>query len=123
MQKKLLIVEDDKFLGEIYQHQFDKYGFATKLVEDGEEAVKQSTQEKFDCVLLDIMIPKMDGIRVLESFKANPKTKDLPVVVLSNLGQEEIIKKALSLGARAYIVKSLYTPDQIVTEVKSLLGV
>jgi CheY-like chemotaxis protein len=68
------------------------------------------------------MIPKIDGLEVLKRLKSNQATKNLTIVVLSNLGQEEIIKQAMASGAKAYIVKSLYTPEQVVAEVRSILG-
>ena len=123
MAKKILIVEDDKFVSELYNHQFKKYGFEPTVAGDGETAVNFLNSEKFDAVLLDIMIPKIDGIEVLKRIKANSSTKKTHVVILSNLGQDELIKQALQLGAKAYIIKSLYTPDQVVAEIRSILGV
>ena len=123
MEKKILIVEDDKFVAELYEHQFTKQGFLVKVAMDGEAALAAVGGEKFDLVLLDIMIPKIDGLEVLKRLKADPAKKDIPVVILSNLGQEELIKQALQTGAKAYIVKSLYTPTQVVAEVRSILGV
>jgi DNA-binding response OmpR family regulator len=123
MENKILIVEDDKFVAELYEHQFTKQGFVVKVVGDGEAALYSVGAEKFSLVLLDIMIPKIDGLEVLKKMKANPAIKDIPVVILSNLGQEELIKQALQTGAKAYIVKSLYTPMQVVAEVRSILGV
>ena len=118
----LLIVEDDKFVRDLYQHEFEKNGFETKLAEDGELALKAVKETKFDCILLDIMIPKVDGLELLRKIKADSDTKKTPVVVLSNLGQDEIIRQALQIGAKAYIVKSLYTPDQVVKEIRGLIG-
>ena len=123
MAKKILIVEDDKFVSELYNHQFKKYDFESKVAGDGETAVNLINSEKFDAVLLDIMIPKIDGIEVLKRIKANSSTKKTHVVILSNLGQDELMKQALQLGAKAYIIKSLYTPDQVVAEIRSILGV
>ncbi|OGY21203.1 MAG: hypothetical protein A2126_02550 [Candidatus Woykebacteria bacterium GWB1_45_5] len=123
MEKRILIVEDDKFVAELYEHQFTKQGFLAKIAVDGEAALAAVTAEKFDLVLLDIMIPKIDGLEVLKRLKADPAKRDIPAVILSNLGQEELIKQALQIGAKAYIVKSLYTPTQVVVEVRSILGV
>jgi len=123
MPKKILIVEDDRFVSELYDHQFAKAGFVTKVAGDGEVALAAVKGEKFDAILLDIMIPKVDGLEVLKRLKADPATKDITVVVLSNLGQDELIKQALQIGARAFIIKSLYTPNQVLAEVRSILGV
>ena len=123
MENKILIVEDDKFVSELYEHQFTKQGFVVRVAGDGEAALNALGSENFNLVLLDIMIPKIDGLEVLKRMKANTATKEIPVVILSNLGQEELIKQALQTGAKAYIVKSLYTPTQVVAEVRSILGV
>ena len=121
MANKILIVEDDDFVSELYDHQFSKSGFATSLAGNGEAALDLIKKEKFDVVLLDIMIPKIDGVEVLKRLKADANTKDMAVIILSNLGQDELIKQALQIGAKAYIIKSLYTPDQVVAEVRSIL--
>ncbi|MEX0621661.1 MAG: response regulator [Candidatus Woykebacteria bacterium] len=123
MAKKILIVEDDNFVSELYTHQFSKHGFDTKTAADGEAALNSIKEEQFDVVLLDIMIPKIDGLEVLKQIKSSSSTKKIDVIVLSNLGQDELIKQALQIGAKAYIIKSLYTPAQVVAEVRSILGV
>ena len=93
------------------------------LASDASQGLHIIKKDKPDLILLDIMIPKIDGLEVLKRVKADPAKKDTPVVILSNLGQEELIKQALQTGAKAYIVKSLYTPTQVVAEVRSILGV
>ena len=118
----LLIIEDDKFVRDLYQHEFEKNGYDVVVAEDGELALTAVKEAKFDGILLDIMIPKIDGLEVLKKIKADSNTKNIPVVILSNLGQDEIIRQSLQLGAKAYIVKSLYTPDQVVKEIRSLIG-
>lgn len=118
----ILIVEDDKFVRDLYQHEFEKSGYDVKVAEDGEIALKKVKESKFACVLLDIMIPKLDGLEVLRRLKEDSSTKNIPVVILSNLGQDEIIRQALQIGAKAYIVKSLYTPGQVVNEISGLIG-
>lgn len=122
MAMNILIIEDDMFVRELYQHEFQKDGYSVKVAEDGEEGLKKIDEEKYDGILLDIMLPKVDGLDVLKRLKENSKTKEIPVVILSNLGQDEIIKRALEIGAKSYIVKSLYTPDQVVAEINSLIG-
>ena len=123
MNKNILIVEDDSFVSELYDHQFNKYGFDTKIAPDGETALDLVKKNKFDAILLDIMIPKVDGLEVLKRLKADSATKNTHVIILSNLGQDELIKQALQVGAKAYIIKSLYTPAQVVAEVRSILGI
>jgi len=119
----ILIVEDDKFVRDLYQHEFEKSGYDIKVAEDGEIALKAVKESKLDCILLDVMLPKLDGLEVLRRVKGDSATKNIPVMILSNLGQDEIIRQALQIGAKAYIVKSLYTPIQVVAEVRSVLGV
>ena len=123
MSKNILIVEDDSFVSELYDHQFKKFGFNTQVASDGETALDYVKRSNFDAILLDIMIPKIDGLEVLKRLKANSATKDVLVIILSNLGQDELIKQSLKVGAKAYIIKSLYTPAQVVAEVRSILGV
>jgi len=118
----ILIVEDDRFVRDLYQHEFEKSGYDIKLAEDGEIALKAVKESKFDCILLDVMIPKVDGLEVLRRIKEDSATKNIPVMILSNLGQDEIIRQALQIGAKAYIVKSLYTPNQVVNEIRGLIG-
>ena len=118
----ILIVEDDRFVSDLYQHEFEKSGYDIKLAEDGEIALKVVKESKFDCILLDVMLPKLDGLEVLRRIKEDSATKNIPVMILSNLGQDEIIRQALQIGAKAYIVKSLYTPSQVVNEIRGLIG-
>ena len=118
----ILIVEDDRFVRDLYQHEFEKSGYDIKLAEDGEIALKVVKESKFDCILLDVMFPKLDGLEVLRRIKEDSATKNIPVMILSNLGQDEIIRQALQIGAKAYIVKSLYTPNQVVNEIRGLIG-
>ena len=118
----ILIVEDDKFVRDLYQHEFEKSGYDIKVAEDGEIALKVVKESKFDCILLDVMLPKLDGLEVLRRIKEDSATKNIPVMILSNLGQDEIIRQALQIGAKAYIVKSLYTPSQVVNEIRGLVG-
>ena len=118
----ILIVEDDRFVRDLYQHEFEKSGYDIKLAEDGEIALKVVKESKFDCILLDVMLPKLDGLEVLRRIKEDSATKNIPVMILSNLGQDEIIRQALQIGAKAYIVKSLYTPSQVVNEIRGLIG-
>ena len=118
----ILIVEDDKFVRDLYQHEFEKSGYDIKVAEDGEIALKAVKESKLDCILLDVMLPKVDGLEVLRRIKEDSATKNIPVMILSNLGQDEIIRQALQIGAKAYIVKSLYTPSQVVNEIRGLIG-
>lgn len=119
---KILVVEDDQFLRDLYSELLTEEGYSVELASDGEEGYHKANGGGFDLVLLDIMLPKIDGLEVLRRLKANPpKVNNGPVVLLTNLGQDAIIKEGFSLGATGYIIKSAMTPDQVLTEVKVFL--
>src|SRR5438105_9836477 len=122
MNKKILIVEDDEFLAEIYKRELERESFDVEVVVNGEAGLTALTEQNFDLVLLDIMLPKTDGLSVLEHIRKDPKTAKVPVVMLSNLSQDSTVKQALSLGANGYLVKAEYLPPQVVTEVKKYLA-
>lgn len=117
----VLIVEDDSFVAELYEKQLGFDGFTTAISKDGEEAIKFLGKEIPKAVLLDIMLPKVSGIEVLRFMKNDPKLKKIPVVILSNLGQDEIVNEAIGLGANSYLVKANFVPEQVVKEIKNLL--
>ncbi len=120
--KKILIVEDDQFLREFYQELLQTEGFLIDVAADGEIASQKIYQGGFNLVLLDIMLPKKDGLQILRDNKTNPPQKaNGPIVVLTNLGQDAIIKEAFQLGAAGYLVKSALNPDQVLSEVHGYL--
>ncbi len=119
---KLLIVEDDQFLREFYQELFMGEGYQVDVASDGEIAFKKITENKYNLILLDIMLPKKDGLQILRELKAAGKMPGLRVVALTNLGQDIVIKEAFDLGAEGYMIKSALNPDQVLTEVKSYLS-
>lgn len=119
--KKILLVEDEDFIRDLYNRQLTKAGFNVKTAIDGNTALEILKQEKFDLMLLDIMLPGMNGLQVLREYKTqNPQSQTI-TILLTNLGQEAVIKEGFELGAQAYLMKASYTPDQVVTEVKSAL--
>lgn len=120
--KKVMIVEDDEHIAKVYQVMFVKDGIDTSLARDGEEAVKKITSEKPDLILLDLMLPKKDGFGVLEDIKKNPALAKIPVIVLSNLGQEKDQERALALGANEYLIKVNYPIQYIIDKVKGYLA-
>src|SRR3990167_9256772 len=113
-QTKVLIVEDDKFLSELISTKLDKEGFNIALAGDGETGLKKAEEFKPEIVLLDIMLPGMDGFEVLEKLKASPELKKIPVIILSNFGQESKVERGLQLGAVDYLVKANFTTGEIV---------
>lgn len=120
-QKKILLVEDDEMIRELYARQLMKAGVNIKAVASAEDGLEALKTDSFDVILLDIMLPGMNGLQMLREFKLkNPNSKTV-VILLTNLGQESVIKEGFDLGAQAYLIKTSYTPDQIVTEVKNIL--
>lgn len=122
LMKKILIVEDDKFLRDLLERKLKKEEFTIETAIDGEEAVNKINSWLPDLILLDLIIPKIDGFEVLRQTKSKPATKEIPVVILSNLGQQEEIEKGLNLGAVDYLVKAHLTPDEIIAKIKKILG-
>jgi two-component system, OmpR family, response regulator ResD len=120
--KKILIVEDDQFLREFYQELLQGEGFQVDAAEDGEVGLTKAKLGGYSLILLDIMMPKKDGLQVLRELKlAPPSTPNGPIVVLTNLGQDVIIKQCFEMGAIGYLIKSSMNPDQVLTEVHSYL--
>lgn len=118
---KILLVEDDPFLLDMYSTKFKEVGFDISLAQDGELALIKAQEELPDLVLLDVVLPKKDGFEILKALKSNQHTAAIPVIMLTNLGLEEDIKRGLELGAQGYIVKAHFTPTEIVAQVKGIL--
>ena len=121
LAQKILIVEDDKFLRDLIQQKLNKEGFATVVAIDGEEGVRMAQAESPHLILLDLILPGIDGFEVLKRLKEDQKTSSIPVIVLSNLGQKEDIEKTLKNGAEDFMVKAHFTPSEIVTKIRSTL--
>jgi DNA-binding response OmpR family regulator len=119
MAKKILLIEDERLLLEMYVSRLEKAGFEILSAEDGDMGLKIAQEKIPDLILLDIVMPGMSGYDVLKELKTNPSTKDIPVIVFSNLGQEEEIKKGLALGAEDYIVKTSVTPTELLEKIES----
>ncbi len=122
--KKLLIVEDDQYTRDLYVEILEEQGFFVENAADGEEGYKKIFHGGYDLVLLDLMLPKMNGLTILEKVQkeTKPMHPNRMIVVLSNLGQETTITKAMELGARGYMIKSDYTPSQVIVKVKEYLA-
>ncbi|NCS32397.1 response regulator [bacterium] len=118
----ILVVEDETFLRELYEELLVGEGYKVTTAVDGDDAIQKASETKFDITLLDIMLPKKDGLTVLEELNSNKTLDQLgKVVFLTNLGQDAVIKKGFDLGAVGYLIKSAYTPDQILNEVSAYL--
>ena len=118
---KILIVEDDPLISRLYEKIFTFEKYEVSLAPDGQEGLDKARLEKPTLILLDIMMPKMNGLQVLERLKADPETKKIPVVILTNLAGEKDAETALTKGAVKYIVKSEHDPKQITDMVKEIL--
>ena len=118
----ILLIEDDEFLRSLIGKKLSSEGFSISMAVNGEDGFRKAGEVKPDMVLLDLILPVMDGFDVLSKLKGDEATKSIPVIVLSNLDQKEEIDKALKLGAMDYIIKAQFTPDEIINKVKNILG-
>ncbi|PIS34360.1 MAG: response regulator [Parcubacteria group bacterium CG08_land_8_20_14_0_20_43_9] len=118
MQEHILIIEDDKFLRELISRKLLSDGFKIEEAIDGEEGLRKIEEVKPDLILLDLILPGLDGFEVLERIKDNPSTSAVPVLILSNLGQRDEIERGLKLGAVDFLVKAHFTPEEIVDKIK-----
>ena len=121
MAKKILVIEDDKFLRGLISQKLSKEGYEIVEAVDGEEGLTKASKEKPDLVLLDLILPGIDGFEVLEKLKDNTETKEISVVILSNLGQREEIERGLRIGAVDFLVKAHHTPLEIVEKIRTFL--
>ena len=119
--KKILLIEDDPFLIDIYTTKLEDSGFSVEVATEGEAGLKKLRKEKFDLLILDIVLPNVDGWEVLEEIEKEEKFKNLKIIVFSNLGQKEEVEKGLNLGAVKYFIKAHYTPSEAVEEIKKTL--
>ncbi|OGM73955.1 hypothetical protein A2382_04870 [Candidatus Woesebacteria bacterium RIFOXYB1_FULL_38_16] len=106
----------------MYSEKFKIEGFTTVIAEDGEKAINLILELNPSFILLDIMLPKFSGLDLLAQIKHNPTTTNIPVIALTNLAQKEEAQKALSLGAKEYLVKAMFTPEEVVDKVKQYLN-
>lgn len=118
---KILIIDDEKFVQAIYKSGFVKEQIDVDLAKDGKDGLEKAKQSPPDIILLDLIMPEMDGFEFLEEAKKDEDLKKIPVVVFSALSQQSDIDKALSLGALKYMAKDIYMPNQIIEEVKKIL--
>lgn len=121
MAKKILIIEDDKFLMELISKKLTQEGYDISEATDGEEGIKKAQEEKPNLVLLDLILPGMNGFEVLSKIKEDPLLSKTPVIVISNLGQEEDVEKGFKLGATDYLIKAHFTPKEIVEKIRAIL--
>jgi len=121
MAKTILVIEDDKFLRELISRKLTGEGFDVLEAVDGEEGIKKIKEGKPDLVLLDLILPSIDGFEVLTRVRDDPEVSSIPVIILSNLGQREEVEKGLKLGAIDYLIKAHFTPGEIIEKIKNAL--
>ncbi len=118
---KILLVEDNQSLIDIYTISFTHQNFEIEVARDGEECLQKVKAVKPDIILLDVMMPKMNGLQTLEKLKADSDTQNIPVIMLSNIAEADEEERASKLGAVSYLIKSHYLPMEIVKIVKDTL--
>lgn len=117
----ILLVEDDSFISGMYQTKLASLQYTVELREDGQAAWDRLQEDPLpDLVLLDVVLPKKDGFEILEALRADSRTKDLPVILLTNLGQKPDIERGVKLGADDYIIKAHFTPSEVVEKIQKV---
>lgn len=119
--KKILIIEDDKFLRELISQKILKEGYEIAEAVDGESGLNSAKSEKPELILLDLILPGIDGFEVLARIKSDPEISQIPVIILSNLGQKDDIEKGLKMGAIDFLIKAHFTPAEIIEKIKSVM--
>lgn len=120
--KKILFIEDETALQEAFKGMLVPEGYEIVTAIDGESGLRLASTEKPDLILLDLMLPKIHGLDVLKTLKADAATRDIPVIILTNLDKTENVESALEFGATTYLVKANYGLDEVVQKVKKALS-
>jgi CheY-like chemotaxis protein len=118
----VLFVEDDPTVAEMYKLRLELDGYQVTVASDGEEAIRMATDRVPDLIFLDIRLPKLDGLAVLERLRSEERTTQVPVVILSNYSERELVERGLKLGALEYLVKSQTTPAKLAGSLEGWLG-
>jgi DNA-binding response OmpR family regulator len=121
--KTVLMAEDDDFLSGIYKQKFEMEGLKVVMLRDGEKVLKEAQKKLPDIILLDILLPKKDGFTVLGELKSNQTTKNIPVIILTNLGQKENVQHGIEMGAKDYLIKSHFRPTEVIEKIKKILKI
>ncbi|HDZ54226.1 MAG TPA: response regulator [Candidatus Nealsonbacteria bacterium] len=121
MSTTILVIEDDKFLRELIVQKLIKENYKVSEAVDGEQGIKKIKEEKPDLVLLDLILPGIDGFEVLSKMREDSNLSSIPVIILSNLGQKEDVERGLKLGAIDYLIKAHFTPGEIIEKIKNVL--
>ncbi len=120
-KKFILVIEDDKFYGNIFFTKFSEEGYDIVVAADGQKGIEEAKKRKPDLILLDLIMPVMDGFEALKALKSDPVLAEVKVMILSNLGQEDDVKKAIEMGAVDYMIKANVSLQEAVDKVKKFL--
>lgn len=118
----VLLIEDEKQVAELYKLKLGLDGYEVATAESGQAGLELAFKETPELIFLDLKMPGMDGFEVLKKLRESPKTKDVPVLILSNFDEQDLIEKGLTLGANEYLIKSQFTPEDISGKVKDWVG-
>ncbi|MDD4062391.1 MAG: response regulator [Candidatus Pacebacteria bacterium] len=121
MALKILVVEDDKFLRELITQKLAREGYDVVGAVDGEDGVVKVKENKPDIVLLDLILPGIDGFEVLAKIKEDEELSDIPVIILSNLGQRDDVDRGIKLGATDFLIKAHFTPSEIIEKIEAVM--
>ncbi|HQB85317.1 MAG: Phosphate regulon transcriptional regulatory protein PhoB [Parcubacteria group bacterium ADurb.Bin247] len=121
MALKILVVEDDKFLRELITQKLAREGYDVVSAVDGEDGVVKVKENKPDIVLLDLILPGIDGFEVLAKIKEDEELSNIPVIILSNLGQRDDVDRGIKLGATDFLIKAHFTPSEIVEKIEAVM--
>jgi len=122
MAKKILIIEDEELMINLLERKLAQEGYKVETARDGEEGLGKMRKEKPDLILLDIVMPKMGGFEVMEEMQKDNELKDIPIIVISNSGQPVELDKAKELGARDWLIKTEFDPQEVIDKVKNQIG-
>lgn len=120
--KKILLIEDEEIMVDILQRKLTKEGYDISVARNGEEGLKTMKEVKPDLILLDIIMPKMGGFEVMETMSKDSKLKKIPVIVISNSGQPVEINRVKKMGARDWLIKTEFDPQEVLEKVKKQIG-
>jgi len=120
-KKKILIVEDDSFVAEVYLAKLTEMGYEAVLAQNGKEGLDALKNGKIDLILLDILMPVMGGAEMLEEMKKKEEWKSVPVILLTNVGEKDSIQKMRNLGVKDYLIKSHFTPAEVIEKIEAVL--
>jgi DNA-binding response OmpR family regulator len=121
MKKNILIIEDDEFFMELVSKELLASGFGVLKAVDGQKGIERIKESKPDLILLDILLPNIDGFEVLSTIKQNPDTASIPVIILSNLSSKEDIERGLKLGASDFLIKSQFSLPEVIEKIKNFI--